>query len=150
MSNEITRAIKDFGQGFKAFPISAANHESNSQFYRYQIVRVAKELGYFANTPVFASWSALGIITDTRAEILFSIHGLGREFTGVLACTAMVYFKQTTDAGDTQIGDVISLSEEPFHLTYDEKEVDVISRFGCWANDCILKGLDHWRRGMGA
>ncbi len=94
VSKEITQAIKDLGQEFSAYAPSASTHEPNRHYYRYQIVTVAKELDYFANTTDFASWAVLGIKTDTRAEILFSIHGLGSEFAGVLACTAMVYFKQ--------------------------------------------------------
>ena len=150
VGKEVEQAIKGFGADWQVYVNSATDHETNRQFYRYQIVKVAKELGYFANMPVFASWAALVIRTDTRAEVLFSVHGLGREFAGVLACTAMVYFKQTTDDGETQIGDVIRLSDEPFYLTYDEQEAHVLPRFAGWSNDCILKGLDHWRRGMGA
>ena len=147
---EVTRAIETLGPNFHAYEKAAANGEPNSYYYRYQIITVANEFEYFANTSSFASWVALAIQTDTRAEILFSIHGLGREFAGVLACTAMIDFKQTTDSGDSQIGDVIRLSADPFHFSYNDREVDVIPRFSKWANACIIRGLDHWRKGMGA
>ena len=87
---------------------------------------------------------------DYRREILFSFHGIGREFTGVLVSTAMFYTKQRTDTKETFIGEVVPLSEEPFYFTYTEAEQDVINRFRQWMNERLVKGLDLWRKDVGA
>ena len=89
-------------------------------------------------------------MTGTRTEILFAFHGMGKSSTGVIACAAMYYTKQASDGGDTMIGEVIPLAEDPFTLTYTENPTDVQRRFRDWVNDRVILGLDRWRKALGA
>ena len=55
-------------------------------YYGYQVVETAKQMRYFANTRTFHCWAALNLKTDSRNEILVSIHGMGHEFGDYVGC----------------------------------------------------------------
>lgn len=150
LAGEVHETIRDLGPGFKAFEYRAGRDSENAGYNRFQINRATKNYDYFPNFHAFQAWTVLAIEAEFRSEILFSFHGIGREFTGVLAVVGMVYTKQKTEAGDTVIGDVLPLSDAPFFLTYEEVEQDVIDRFRPWLEDRLILGLDHWRKIVGA
>ena len=147
---EVTDAIETEGKGFKSYSANAIRNAYNAGYNYYQIVECAKALGYFANLEVYQAWSDLTILTGRRTEILFAFHGMGKGSTGVIACSAMYYTKQASDSGETMIGEVIPLSDEPFTLTYREDPTEVKKRFTKWVNDRVIRGLDHWRKALGA
>ena len=150
LADEVTQAIRDLGPDFKAYEYRAARNKENAGYHRFQIVKTTNQLEYFPNFHAFQAWTVLAMKTEFRSEILFSFHGIGREFTGVLAVAAMFYTKHMTFANETIIGDVIPLSDTPFLLTYDEAEHDVIERFRPWLEERLILGLDHWRKIVGA
>jgi fido (protein-threonine AMPylation protein) len=149
-AKEVMDAIAGAGKGFRAYSANAIRNAHNAGYNYYQIVACAKALGYFANLEVYQAWADLTILTGTRTEILFAFHGMGRGSTGVIACSAMYYTKQASDSGETMIGEVTPLSDEPFTLTYNEDPIEVKKRFAKWVNDRIILGLDWWRKALGA
>jgi hypothetical protein len=150
VAKEITESIRDLGMGFKANFDRAARYDKEAGFYRLQIVKATNQLQYNPDFHAYKAWSLLTIQMEFLSEILISFHGLGRENTGVLAVVALFYTKHFTVLPATFIGDVIPLSNDPFILTYNESERDVISRFRPWLEERLLLGLDRWRKTIGA
>jgi len=147
---EISAAISPQGPGYRASVKAARRGEEQARYNHYQIGECAKRLGYFANFTVHEAWVNLIIDTASRAELLFSFHGMGKGSTGVLACSGMFYTRQLTDTGDSVIGDIHALSNEPYTFTYTQDPTDVERGFRRWLNDRIVLGLDHWRKAVGA
>ena len=150
LAKEISETIRDLDTDFKAYVDRAARNEKEAGFYRLQIVKSTNQLEYNPNFHAYKAWTLLTIKMEFLSEILISFHGIGREFTGVLAVVAMFYTKQMTFAPATIIGDVIPLSDDPFIFTYEETEQDVIDRFRPWLEERLILGLDHWRKIEGA
>jgi Fic/DOC family len=150
LANEITETIRDLGFNFKADLSRAARGEKEAQFYGLQISNAANQLEYNPDFHSYSAWALLTIKMEFSSEILIAFHGIGREFTGVLAVVAMFYTKHMTFAPATIIGNVISLSNDPFIFTYDETEREVINRFRPWLEERLILGLDHWRKSIGA
>ena len=121
-----------------------------AKFNYYQIVQCVKKLDYFANFPVYQAWTSLVIRMDNHVEILFSFHGMGRSSTGVLACCAMFYEKETSDKGQGVIGEVTPLSSESFYFTAEEDPTEIQRRFRHWFDERVVLGLDMWRKSIGA
>jgi len=134
---------------FRAYTDSADPTSDRSDYFRYQIVGCAKELGYFANPSDYRAWSRLVIVTETQVEILFSFHGIGREFNGVLVCSGMAYTKRKTEEA-TEITDLKALSKEPFYFASGESLNQIHDRFNKWIDEAIVEGLDYWRKIIGA
>ncbi len=150
LANEVHATIHELGQGFQAYDDQGRRNTSKAGYNYHQIIKTVNLLDYFANFHTFQAWTALAIDTDFRTEILFSFHGIGREFTGILAVAPMVYTKQKTESNETVIGDIIPLADDPFLLTYEEAELDVLGRFRPWFEERLILGLDYWRKTIGA
>ncbi len=120
-----------------------------SHFFRRQIVETAKHLDYFADVRDYAAWSRLMIFTaDSRAEIVFSTHGIGRGFRGVLGFSA--FFRRRDEAEEAEQGAVeaIPLTDEVFQVNYVEEAADVKPRFERRLDEVLIRGLETWRRGL--
>jgi Fic family protein len=129
---------------------SAEPNSDRSGYFRYQIVRMANELGYFANLNDYRAWARLVIATETQVEILFAFHGIGRDFKGILVCSGMAYTKRKTEGEATEIADLRSLSKEPFYFAYSEELSQIHERFNKWIDQALVEGLDYWRNAIGA
>jgi hypothetical protein len=117
-------------------------------YFRFQIIQAAKSLGYFADLRTYRAWSSLKIQTDARAEILYSFHGIGTEFRGVIAISAIFFRRNETEEGERDITDVAPLSDEIFQVNYCDLESDVKLRFAHWLDETLARGLETWRRGL--
>jgi Fic family protein len=143
---EITDAIRDEGDGFKAFMANGEKESERSKYYYKQIVETAQSYEYFANLDVYQAWVSLVLLTTRRAEILFSFHGIGRQSSGVLGCTAMFFTKDKTEDGETEIAGLTPLGGEPFEFTYTEDDADVRRRFTIWLDRMALLGMQEWQK----
>ncbi|MBP7052988.1 MAG: Fic family protein [Phycisphaerae bacterium] len=151
LAKEVKKAIAPEGQEFSAYCTHAASaNDEKADYHQFQIVQCARALGYFANMEAYRSWVNLAIQTTTRSEILFSLHGMGKGLSGIIACSAMFYTKESTDTKHTVIGEIVPLCTEPFTFTYEEEPNEVQERFRKWLDDTLILGLDQWRRGLGA
>lgn len=104
----------------------------------------------YANTSIFRAWASLIIDDDDdqRVEILYSLHGIGRELRGLLVCSAMAYRKVTTDEGPARVEQIEPLCESVFEITAVEPEDQMKSRFRAWMEDCLVAGLTYWQKGL--
>jgi hypothetical protein len=115
-----------------------------ASYFRYQIVEVAKQLGYFANLTGYRGWVRLALTREQQVtELLASFHILGREYRGVISCTLCVYRKQ-----ESQVQELQPLSETPFQITELDTEEDLTGRFNEWLENGLIAGLRFWYDGL--
>jgi Fic family protein len=150
LKDEVKEAIGEWGRQYDAFCTSADRTDPRAGYYYIQIVECAKEFEYFANLQVYQAWVNLSIKTNARTEILLAIHGMGKGPTGVIACSAMYYTRQTSAYDEPSVSHVTPLSDEPFTFTYRDDPSDVQRRFRSWFDDRLILGLDRWRKSLGA
>lgn len=118
-------------------------------FFRWQIVQAAKELGYFANTaPGYRAWTRLVLQTDTAAELLVSIHGIGHEYRGVLGASMCFFRREHTEEGEREIADLVTVVDEVFQINYREDLDQTKDRFERWLDQGLVRGLEVWRSGL--
>ncbi len=145
MATTISKSIAGHDETFRAFATNGKRGSEQAKYNYHQIVECARALNYFANLQTYRSWAALVIQTERRVEILFAFHGIGYASSGVLGCTALLYTKSRDEGGETSIGSVVPLVDEPFEFTYAEDPSAVQLRFRKWQDEAILRGLNEWQ-----
>lgn len=128
---------------------SAPNDKSyRRRWHRAQIIKAAKDLGYYANIGEFSAWRRIVLETETgRSEIVLSFHGMGREYRGIVGASLCFYRKSETDEGHSTIEDLHTVSKDLFQINYLESLEAVQARFDSWLDKYLLQALDLWRRG---
>ena len=99
VAGELRREMQDVLEHGDFFASGAEDGGQRSHYYRYQIVQTARALGYFANLRIYRAWARLVLHNTNRTEMLISFHGIGREFQGVLACSASWFQRVETEDG---------------------------------------------------
>lgn len=128
---------------------SVSYREPRHDYYRYQIVQIAKQHGYYANTNGYRSWVRLRIwLDDLQTVLLFSFHGLGVLPTGIMVCSAFAYRRliQGDETGDPR--DLERISHLPFEFTYQEQEDELRKRFASWLDETLKFGVKYWESGL--
>ena len=116
-------------------------------YYRHQVIDTARRLEYFANTRDYHSWARLVIETEQgRSEILLSLHGVNREYRGLIGASVCFFRRQNGDVVEPQIIDLQPACEDMFQVNYSEPAESVIRRFNPWLSHSLLRGLDQFRR----
>ena len=114
-------------------------HSDNSTdyYYRSQIIKNAKEhLDYYADTSEYRSWVSLVMKWSSRqAQLVFTIHGLGKPFNGSLICAPFLEFRDKDDEG-TQTT-FLPVSEQGFVFFYTETKSELLSRFQTWRENVL-------------
>ena len=124
-----------------------ADHGGKSHYFGWQIVEAAKKLGYYANRETYRSWVRL-VMKDAaadRTELLISFHGLGQEFQGVLACSAICFQRSETEAGERQTTAGEPVSDGMFQINYKEPVEEARRRFLVWLEPGIVRALEGWQ-----
>jgi Fic family protein len=117
-------------------------------WHRYQIVQMAKALDYYANTHDYAAWCRLVLKTGSQAEILLSLHAVGRGFRGIIAASLSFFRREELEDGVRQVTDPIPAMDEVFQMNYREDERSVRQRFGVWLETGLVRALQMWRQGL--
>ena len=148
---QVSESLKSEMEGLLENPSFYCDEESDqgqrSHYYRMQIVETAKALDYFANPRLYRAWARLVMRTNNQTgSIIIAFHGIGHEFRGVLACSAM-YFQRvdTDDEGERQIAPTIPISKEVFQINYKEPLEEIEQRFLVWLEESIVRGLEQWQ-----
>ncbi len=147
--DEIDRQISEL-MPLEVFVDLAAPMSGRSDYFKYQIIETAKGFGYYANFREYRSWVRLVIkIGDSQTELLVSFHALGREYKGVVACSACAYHKALSDEErGSHAQHLQALSDAPFQLSYADREDKLKQRFAAWLSEVIVVGLEYWRKGL--
>lgn len=124
------------GNAYVARSTSETDH-----YFRAQIVENAKHhLHYYADTSEYRSWVALNMSWERRARLVFTIHGVGRPFSGSLICAPFLEFRDTDDEGQT-LPTLIPISEEGFVFFYNDTKEPLMSRFRRWRDQVVKVAL---------
>jgi hypothetical protein len=121
------------------------SNDYNSHWFHHQVVEVAKEHEYFADLTTYHKWLRLKMQADRRYEVTFSIHSLGRNFSGTMVVTG--YFaERLLDENN------VSVTPEPKRIfehllifTYQQSDKDVLERFGEWLEYAVTTAMEMWR-----
>ena len=113
--------------------------------YRHQIIQSARALDYFANSHIYRAWARLALRNANLTEMLIAFHGIGREFQGVLACSASWFQRVETEDGEREVGPVTPLTDSVFLLNYKESADEATARFSDWLENAIVRGLKLWQ-----
>ncbi|MCY3821616.1 MAG: Fic family protein [Gammaproteobacteria bacterium] len=140
----LAAAVGDY-QEFTLFVDDETDQGGKSHYFHRQIVASAKELDYYANTRQHRAWVRLGIADGRQSNILFSFHGIGHQFQGVLACSASWFQRVASDEGTETSGDS-PLCDEVFQVNYKEDIADVEIRYADWLERALERGLAMWER----
>lgn len=130
---------------FRFFVDDETDQGGKSHYFHRQVVASAKALNYYANTRQHRSWVRLGIVDGRQSAVLFSFHGIGHQFQGVLACSATWFQRVPLDEGTETAGDS-PLCDEVFQINYKEDIVDIEARFRDWLERALERGLAVWER----
>ena len=140
------RLSADYNAGIS----SARSEAENSHYYRPQIVEMAKEHGYFANTMEYKSWSRLAIFTEAAFEVIFSIHGYGYQDNGVMAVSGFT-FERAPSKESEHSAPTAPKSAHPdiFRFNHRESEADILRRFNEWLEQAVTIALAEWQKTLG-
>lgn len=117
-------------------------------YFRFEVIEIAHNLGYFANFASYHSWIRLVLSNGGQSTVLVSFHGAGREFRGVLVVSACFFRREETEDGARQIVDITQLGNEIFQINYKDKSEDAEERFRDWFEIVVTQGLEIWRKGL--
>jgi len=110
----------------------------NSHWYKFEVVRCAKEGGKYAN---FAEdhffVKATMRVGQDRLVFVTSLHHVGRELTGMMEATAFARLESYEDPEDSVSQDFSLCSLEPFIFTHKTKEADIIDAFTRWLDSAL-------------
>lgn len=147
--NELKAAIEtNMGavlEHVQVFVDGESDHGERSHYFRQQIVAGAQALDYFANLESYRAWVRLVIHNANQSQILLSFHGIGREFRGVLACSAVFFQRVQTDREERETSPAQVLARSLFQINYREDLASTEERFRVWLEECLVTGLSNWR-----
>lgn len=114
------------------------SYEATDHYFRSQIIDNARNhIGYFANTREYRSWVALKLQWSRRAQLVFSIHGIGTSFNGSLICAPFLEFKDTDEERQLRAA-MVPLTDDGFVFFHGEDPDRLLQRFRPWREN-ILK-----------
>jgi Fic family protein len=145
---EIKQSVENFLGDAEVFTVTSPVGDSRSYYHRHQIVEAAKQLKYFANLRNYHSWIQLVINVETSIIILLSFHVLGREYRGLLVCSACAYHKNNTEENEYNISEIQVLADTPFQFSYADEENNLKERFGKWLEEVVVTGLEYWNKSL--
>jgi hypothetical protein len=120
--------------------------DERSHYFHRQIVETAGTLGYYANTNAYRAWLRLAIQTETRFEIVLSLHGYGRDFRGIMAGSLFTSMRVPREEGGTDAIEVRPAALEFFQFNYREESEATMRRFEGWLERSLALALGEWRR----
>jgi Fic family protein len=126
------------------YDLCSAGHEL---WYKYNVIAIAKELGFFANFAKYSNWARFRILSSEKFDTLISAVSVGDNYNGVIAFVAFVLIKTESDES-SQDYQILNLSPELFIVNYNEDSDSSISRFEKWYNEVISKSLTEWQRNL--
>ena len=141
---DLSNELSDILEHVTYYADSAANDSDRSHWHCNQIVRTAEKLGYFANFRLYRAWTRLVMHNANKTQLLISVHGIGRQFQGVLACSAS-WFQRVEVEGSEESGSVVPATDEVFLINYKEPVEEAAARFSFWLEDAIVHSLRLWQ-----
>jgi hypothetical protein len=136
-----------------------ASYPAGSDWYRAQIVDTARKLGYFANLTRPRLWVRLRLIDEEKivpnAEIVVSLHYLGRENRGVMIATAFLDIIHLSNAEELEdqatersFRETHTIVTDGFTFAYTDTDMGERRQqeFRQWLEQAITVGLAEWQK----
>ncbi|HKQ77107.1 MAG TPA: Fic family protein [Blastocatellia bacterium] len=114
------------------------NNEQHASVYQEEAKRIAREIGYLADSDTYHAWCRLSIHEKHSSEIVVSFHSMGAEFLELMAISAWIRMPE--------LNQFTPLSRTPFQFSLQDEESQVTERLDKWLDDVLLVGLDLWRK----
>jgi hypothetical protein len=127
-----------------------SNLES-AHWFKIQLVEVAAKYDYYCDLNTYHRWSRLKIrhrdvSDDQTAEIIVSLHSLGRTFSGVLAISGYFAERDLDDGGRRVSGPPRLIAERPVSFTYAESFDNIRARCVTWLDLALNVSLEEFRK----
>ncbi|MEX2649451.1 MAG: Fic family protein [Alphaproteobacteria bacterium] len=122
------------------------SRDATDHYFHQQIVNVARQREYFADTKTYRTWCRLKIREARQCDIIVSLHSLGYEFSGIVAASAFAQFREPYYTENVNIEGPYPLSDQIYHVSYLESETSFVPRFRAWLREVLVAGLDIWRK----
>lgn len=145
VANEMKQQMTGLVEQATFFAQSAKDGDSKSHYFHSQIVETAQKLGYFANTHTYRSWARMVMKNANQSEILVAFHGIGHDFQGVLACSAIWFQRVEIEKGEREVVGVKPLADKVFQINYKESLGQTEERFQPWLEQCIVRAVELWQ-----
>ena len=87
----------------------------------------------------------IGNARRNQSQLLVAFHGIGHDFRGVLACSAVFFQRVHADDDDRETGPAKALARSVFQINYREDPTCIEDRYRKWLEECIVEGLRRWR-----
>jgi len=152
----LDREIADYRPEFSAATEYAGSSDKRGGWYFGSVVNLAREFHYFANLRTYGAWVRLRIWdhdAQTWDDIVFALHGVGREFRGLIAASAFYEQQQLGTEEGRRVRNVTRrhrVAEDLFQVGYLEDPNIAVARFREWLRRALTVGLAQWRAGLPA
>ncbi len=143
------------GRGFSRKEARAsvfqAEQNATDDYYDSQIMENANShLGYSADFSEYRSWVSLDMYWQHRAcKLVFSVHGIGHSFDGVLVCAPFMEFRHKDPDKDGGMHfRLVPVTDEGFIFSYKEDQEKLLSRFRPWREDALKVAFGELARSL--
>ena len=145
-AQKFEKDLKDNNHRYGAIATQAQDCDKHNYYFRNEIIKIANQHNYYADTKYYKSWSRLIINTDNIFEIVFSIHGFGRSDNGIMAISGFTFEKNISEDKIPAAINVKSAQQDIFVFNYLEEENQILSRFEEWFEESFVIALAEWQQ----
>jgi Fic family protein len=144
IAHSLTLELKQINQEYYA--VSERSDDATDHWFKREIVYIAKELDYYADTRSHRAWVRMKIREDRQTSLIVAFHSLGTDFLGVLVASAFIEYRDRNENNELTVEGPHAICEDIFQFSQKEEEEAITPRFNKWIKDVLLFGLDQWRR----
>ena len=120
---------------------SEASQSKTDHYFQAQINEIARDhFNYYPNLASYKRWVRLTFKWTRRAQLVFTFHAIGHEFSGVLVCAPFLEFQYDEDEMGTPLA-LINVADEPFEFFYNETIANIEKRFDVWLETVITVAI---------
>lgn len=137
--------------GYDVWCREASDADEKSYYYKAQVVDTAKKIEYWASLSSYRAWNTLQISNQNheKTTLLFSFHGYGQKFRGIMACSC-TFFAKAAGGGPSE-EEFVQLDpscNDIFQFNYLDDPDVLVERFKLWVEESLVIGLELWRKAL--
>ncbi len=112
----VNASLREYDRNYNA--LADRSEPRNDFWYKAQIIAIAKEHNYFADTMKYKAWVRLRIFDQRQSSIVLSLHSVGSQFVGILGVSAFVEFRETEETQHGTPDGPYRISDSVFQFSY--------------------------------
>ena len=128
----------------EAFVADGGTDHQTGHWYRFDVIRAAREAGSYANFAEDHYFVKASIRVDgERLVFVVSFHHAGQELTGMMEAIAFAHLESYAEAEDRELPtrQFAPCSVDPFVFTYRTEEEDIAALFRQWLDAAMAAAL---------